>query len=318
MKNRSVFLLTFFYFSILNCAIGSQEGGGILRVNWLTPMYNIPLNDDICINVNPSNELHIEMYACFDIEDITLYPQMYFYYNLPSSNEEFYIPITQDMVEVVIGEVYSYKASHTLIFDLSDNCEISDYFCFELNTQLVMYEGGEYYGYPCGLFNDEGELFPSNIFSEAISPTSCCAHENIKKQICCNGIIQLQEPCNNVTRTSSPFWCYNFIDPVDGKLINDAMYAEKKQSINNIKGVLSNNYFFPNPFTDRLIIRDIGQMSIHIFDLFGREVVSLDFEEELYGSGNIDIDVSTLKKGTYFLVSRFRKESEQAILVKTD
>lgn len=91
---------------------------------------------------------------------------------------------------------------------------------------------------------------------------------------------------------------------------------------NNVPGkfLLFQNY--PNPFNPvteiEFAITKPGQVTLKVYDIFGREVAQLVNEKLITGMYSIDFNASDLASGVYFYVLRFGKftEAKKMILVK--
>lgn len=97
------------------------------------------------------------------------------------------------------------------------------------------------------------------------------------------------------------FRCY------EDSVINYSVYTPCDNIINDV-----NEYYhtisdlvYPNPFSDRLIIKYTGTMSwIKLFDIYGKELI-VDIISNV--NNTVDIDTSKLAAGAYFVIINNRK-----------
>ncbi|MCP5061990.1 MAG: T9SS type A sorting domain-containing protein [Ignavibacteriae bacterium] len=110
------------------------------------------------------------------------------------------------------------------------------------------------------------------------------------------------------------FWCnevkvyYSTITDVDNIFISSTNYS------------LSQNY--PNPFnpttTISYSIPELSNITLKVFDVLGKEIITLVSEQKLKGNYKIEFNASQLPSGTYFyrLQSGNFLETKKLILVK--
>lgn len=253
--------------------------------NWRTYMAsNSGDPNDICVYVSTDSLVEIDLIVPLNRSDIGNYPEMALYFRSPyfkkdgMASKDWYFDIDSTMIEETSNEDYPFQAFvNTISINVAKDCIIQEEnFCLDISMQLVMKVEDSYIAYPVGLYNGEGDLFPSSMFFEADNTGSCSMQHTTYKAICCSEISIPSETCNSEVYEVGSHICRSevlgFLEngkPKEAEFIDitDRHSTQKIQMHNSIS-------LFPNPFSNELSI-DIdlegnNEIGIQQFDRYGR------------------------------------------------